>query len=228
LTAFPDDGQVFSLVLASGNRGKQAEFVGLFQDLGLSSLGFALAGAQCMAAAAPDVEESGQSYEENAALKAQAWADHFGMPALADDSGLEVRSLGGRPGIFSARAAAGSDRDRVKWLLGELGDAPDRRACFVACLVLAFPAGREGRAFPSGYFASEARCFGSIARHASGADGFGYDPLFVPDGYENTFAELGSGIKSKISHRARAMAGMALLCASIKKYWLRTGASVIR
>jgi XTP/dITP diphosphohydrolase len=211
--------KIFKQALASGNRGKQAEFEGFFRDNCLYSLGFALAGAQSMAGAAPDVQESGQSYEENAAIKARAWADRFGMPALADDSGLEVRCLGGRPGVLSARAAHGGDSDRINWLLGELGGlegASDRRACFVACLVVAFPTGWAGG---GGYFASEGRCFGRIAGKPLGAEGFGYDPVFVPDGYKNTFAELGSLVKSKISHRARAMAGMAQMAAAIKKYW---------
>ncbi|MDR1020529.1 MAG: non-canonical purine NTP pyrophosphatase [Synergistaceae bacterium] len=216
MTASSEDGKIFRLILASGNRDKQTEFAGFFRAEGMPSLGFALAHAQSMAMAAPDVEESGQSYEENALLKARAWADRFGMPALADDSGLEVHSLGGRPGIFSARAAPGKDADRVNWLLGELEGVPDRRACFVACLVVAFPAWQGGG---RGYFASEGRCFGKIACQPAGAEGFGYDPVFIPDGHENTFAELGSEVKSMISHRAKAMGGMALMAASVKKYW---------
>ena len=162
------------------------------------------------------IEESGSSYEENAAIKAIAWANFAGMPALADDSGLEARALDWKPGIHSARASQGSDADRIRWLLSRMEDKEDRRARFAACIVIAFPDNRKtGR----GYFSSQGICGGKITRVSRGRGGFGYDPVFVPDGYEITFAEMGSDAKSKISHRAVAMRGVAYMMQSMIKYY---------
>jgi XTP/dITP diphosphohydrolase len=170
----------------------------------------------CSLGSPPSVDETGESYEENALLKARAWADFFGAPTIADDSGLEVSGLDGRPGIFSARTASGADEDRVRWLLGELDGMTDRRARFVACVVISFPGQRSGG---RGHFVSHGVCWGRIANQPAGLSGFGYDPVFIPDGYENTFAELGKEIKSIISHRAKAMKGVAQMAASVVKYW---------
>lgn len=208
----------FPLVLASGNRNKHVEFSWFFKNIEA----FAVCGVEIlppdealMKNGGPEVEESGGSYEENALIKARAWADFTGLPTIADDSGLEVRALGWAPGIRSARSAAGDDADRVSWLLGELGDASDRRACFAACLVIALPGAHlcAGRNF----FSSEGRCWGSISSSQRGDGGFGYDPIFVPEGGCLTFAELG-GLKSEISHRAIAMRGVAQIIASVVKY----------
>jgi XTP/dITP diphosphohydrolase len=215
-------GARFRLVLASGNRDKHAEFAGFFKDIDA----FAACGAELLpfgyarANGAPDVEESGESYEENALIKARAWADFTGLPAIADDSGLEVRALGWAPGIRSARSAAGGDAERVAWLLDELNGVSDRLACFVACLVIVFPSG--GALAGRDYFSSEGRCFGSVSSSPRGDGGFGYDPIFVPDGGELTFAEFG-GVKSKISHRAIAMRGVAQIIPSVVKYYAMCG-----
>jgi XTP/dITP diphosphohydrolase len=162
-----------------------------------------------------DVQESGRTYEENALIKARAWARAAGIPAIADDSGLEVRHLSWAPGIRSARIASGGDEDRINWLLAELDGVTDRRACFAASIVIAFPAetgkGRD-------YFASEGRCWGNIADELRGKSGFGYDPVFIPSGYDTTFGDLGPDIKSRISHRAAAMTGVAKMMASVLKY----------
>jgi XTP/dITP diphosphohydrolase len=160
------------------------------------------------------IEESGSSYEENAAIKAKAWANFAGMPALADDSGIEVRALDWEPGIFSAMASPGSDSDRVEWLLSRMKNHEDRRARFVACIVIAFP--EDGKT-EQGYFSSRGICKGRITHTPKGQGGFGYDPVFVPDGYDATFAEMGD-IKSKISHRALAMRGVAYMMPSVIKY----------
>ncbi|MDR3255589.1 MAG: non-canonical purine NTP pyrophosphatase, RdgB/HAM1 family [Synergistaceae bacterium] len=214
----------FRLVLASGNRNKHSEFAGFFKSYGaFEANGVELLGPDDVLAgsdSAPEAEESGGSYEENALIKARTWADFSGAPAIADDSGLEVRRLGWAPGIYSARAANGSDEDRVSCLLGELGDASDRAACFVACLVIAFPAclARPGR----GYFSVEGRCWGRITASPRGDGGFGYDPIFVPDGCEKTFAELGEK-KSGISHRAIAVKGVAQIIPSVLKYYAMCG-----
>jgi XTP/dITP diphosphohydrolase len=160
------------------------------------------------------IEENGSSYEENAAIKARAWADFAGIPAIADDSGLEVRSIGWAPGIFSARAASGSDRDRIRWLLSRLDGCDDRHARFVSCIVIAFPGGTRPYV---DYFSALGVCRGNITLSPAGNDGFGYDPIFVPDGYSVTFAEMGRE-KSKISHRAVAMMGVAKMMPSVIKY----------
>ena len=161
------------------------------------------------------IEENGLSYEENAAIKAVAWANFAGMPALADDSGLEARALDWEPGIHSARVSSGSDADRTRWLLSRMENHEDRRARFVACIVIAFPDNEKtGR----GYFSSQGICRGRITRAPEGHCGFGYDPVFVPDGYDATFAEMGAAIKSKISHRALAMQGVAHIMQSVVKY----------
>ena len=161
------------------------------------------------------IEESGSSYEENAAIKASAWANFAGMTAMADDSGLEARALDWEPGIHSARAASGSDSDRTRWLLSRMEDHGDRRARFTACIVIAFPNnGKKSR----GYFSSSGICRGRIARMPRGLGGFGYDPVFVPDEYDVTFAEMGAAEKSKISHRAIAMRGVAHMMRSVIKY----------
>jgi len=161
------------------------------------------------------IEESGSSYEENAAIKAREWANFAGMPAIADDSGLEVRALDWWPGIFSARASSGSDYDRIEKLLSSLGNHDDRNARFVACIVFAFPGVKKEH----GCFSSRGICRGRITHAPRGRGGFGYDPIFVPDGYGATFAEMGSLEKSKISHRALAMRGVAHMMSSVIKYY---------
>ena len=145
------------------------------------------------------VEETGQTFEENAILKANAAAARTSGLVVADDSGLEVDSLGGAPGVYSARYAGenASDADNVAKLLAALsGD--DRRAQFRCVLALV------SRGETAALFEGVAR--GYIADHPAGADGFGYDPVFVPKGYDRTFAELGPAVKNALSHRARAVA----------------------
>lgn len=142
-----------------------------------------------------DVIEDAPSYAGNAIKKALAWSGNLGIPALADDSGLEVRSLEWGPGAISARVAA-DDQGRIGWLLKRLEGISDRSGRFVAVLALCYAGGR--------IFMAEGFCPGSISHVPSGKSGFGYDPVFVPDGYKKTFAELGPDVKSRISHRAVA------------------------
>ena len=147
----------------------------------------------------PEVEETGTTFAQNAALKAVAAAKKTGITALADDSGLCVDALGGRPGVYSARYAPNRDFDKgMDMLLSELNGVPTerRKTHFMCVLALAEPNG-DCRFF-------EGRVDGKIAEHKSGKTGFGFDPVFVPDGYDKTFAEMSSQEKGSISHRGNA------------------------
>jgi len=178
-------------VIASHNPGKLREIAALLAPLGLAVVSAGELGL-------PEPEESGDSFEANACLKARAEAAGAGLPALADDSGLAVRALGGRPGIHSARWA-GPERDFAA-AMARVEDAlvgkSDRRAHFVCVLALARPEGRC-RTF-------EGRVQGRLIWPPRGARGFGYDPMFVPDGHDLTFGEMDPALKHAISHRARA------------------------
>ena len=153
----------------------------------------------------PDVavaEENASTYAENAIAKARFYAAATGMCALADDSGLEVEALGGAPGVYSARYAGenASDADRRALLLSELSKIPNatRRGRFVAVVAISDLTG-------SILHVSEGICEGTIIDAPRGHGGFGYDPLFVPDGYNQTFAQLRDEVKNRISHRAHAL-----------------------
>ena len=149
----------------------------------------------------PEVEEDGKTFEENALKKARAISEFTKMPALADDSGLEVYVLNNAPGVFSARYAGESSGDaaNTKKLLDDMLSAPDGRrgARFVCVIALSFPDGRS-ETF-SGY------CGGSIGREPGGSNGFGYDPVFYPEGYDRTFAEMADSEKDALSHRGEAL-----------------------
>lgn len=150
-----------------------------------------------------DVEETGSTFEENAILKAKSYALQTGVPALADDSGLEIAALNNRPGVLSARYA-GEDtgfEEKMAKLLLELERSGDgeRSAKFVCVMALANGQGEI-------QFTAEGVCEGIIPVGPRGNNGFGYDPIFIPIGFDHTFGELSSDIKSEISHRARASA----------------------
>ncbi len=187
------------LVLASHNPGKLREFGKLLAPLGIELVGAAELGL-------PAPEETGSSFAANAAIKAHAAARHSGLPALADDSGLMVRGLDGAPGIHSARWGEGDPsfrsallrvRDALAVRFGSF-EAADRRAMFVCVLAIAWPDGGE-RMF-------EGRVEGEIVWPPRGGAGFGYDPIFVPEGDSRTFAEMSRAEKDRCSHRARAVA----------------------
>lgn len=148
----------------------------------------------------PEIVENGSTFEENARIKAGQAARYADMAAFADDSGLEVAALGGAPGIYSARYAGenASYQEKMAKILKELENASDRRARFVCVIALAY----RGDIVET--FRGEVT--GRIAPEPRGMQGFGYDPIFIPDGYDQTFGELGEEIKSRISHRARAFA----------------------
>jgi XTP/dITP diphosphohydrolase len=147
----------------------------------------------------PEVIEDGTTFEENAIKKALVIAKCTNKPALADDSGLEVYSLKGSPGILSARYAGenATDRENTEKLLKEMNSAQDRQGRFVCCIAVAFP-GRGADVF-CGY--SE----GAIGMEPKGLNGFGYDPVFYPEGYDKTFAEMSDREKDSLSHRGRAL-----------------------
>lgn len=152
----------------------------------------------------PDVEETGTTLLDNARLKAVALAEATGMPAVADDTGLEVRALRGAPGVYSARYAGehATYGENVAKLLGSLAGVEDRRACFRTVAMVRWPDGRE--------VVAEGSVEGTIATAARGDRGFGYDPVFVPDGGGGrTFAELGPEAKHATSHRGRAFRALA-------------------
>lgn len=150
----------------------------------------------------PDPEETGATFEANARIKAEAWRDATGLPALADDSGLEVEALGGEPGVRSARYAGahGDTAANNAKLLRALAGVPEgrRAARFVCALALAAP-GRKTRTL-------RGECRGRILPEARGGNGFGYDPLFAPEGHGRSFGELPEAVKAGLSHRARAFA----------------------
>jgi XTP/dITP diphosphohydrolase len=190
------------LVVATGNRGKAAELAALLAGAGLPSLRVTtLADHPPL----PPVVEDGDSYEANALKKARAAAAGLRLPALADDSGLEVDALGGRPGLHSARylGPGASPAGQVAGLLRELaGVPPERRtARFVAALAVALPDGREATA--------RGIVEGTIAAAPRGTGGFGYDPIFVPRGGRRTYAEMPAAEKARTSHRAAAARAIA-------------------
>jgi XTP/dITP diphosphohydrolase len=187
------------LVIASHNRGKVREIADLLAPFGIEAVSAAELGL-------PEPDETGETFIENARLKAVAAADASGLIALADDSGLEVAALGGQPGIHSARWAEeardfGAAMARVNHELKAAG-AKDLRANFVCVLALARPHG-SAEAF-------EGKVFGTIVWPPRGGRGFGYDPIFVPDGYDETFGEMEPELKDAISHRARAFEKLIL------------------
>lgn len=163
-----------------------------------------------------DIPEDADTLEENAMIKARYIWDHYHMNVFADDTGLEVDALGGRPGVHSARYAEGTDHDseaNMKKLLGELAENNNRNARFRTVIALLLENG-EGNAPDA--FEFEGIVEGTIARERRGKEGFGYDPIFVPKGYDESFAQLGIEVKNKISHRARAVAKLAEFLANLK------------
>jgi XTP/dITP diphosphohydrolase len=161
------------------------------------------------------VDEVGLTYEENAVMKALGYAKQTGVCSLADDSGLEVDALGGKPGVWSARFAGehASDTERIARLMMDLAPYSDdnRTARFVCYMALAGWQRDEDpidASRPRLLKVTHGKCEGTIATNARGTNGFGFDPVFIPAGYDATFAELPSEIKARISHRALALAAM--------------------
>jgi non-canonical purine NTP pyrophosphatase (RdgB/HAM1 family) len=199
----------FEIVIATHNPGKVREV-----REALESLPVKLRYLEEFAHISP-VDEVGQTYEENSVLKALGYAKQTRVCALADDSGLEVDALGGAPGVFSARFAGehASDHDRIQKLLAALSkhQGGERNARFVCSMALAgWQTSQEQSdgTEPQLLTVTERSCEGAIGPAGRGTNGFGFDPLFVPSGYFATFAELPTSVKSKISHRAQALAAI--------------------
>lgn len=195
------------IVFATNNQHKLSEIRQILGDrvevLSLSDIG-------CHA----DIPETGTTLEENALQKAQYIYDHYHMDVFADDTGLEVEALNGAPGVYSARYAGGEGHDseaNMTKLLHELADNNNRRARFRTVIALI----QQKNVCPCGCTAIkqihrfEGIVEGQIIRERRGGEGFGYDPIFQPDGYDQTFAELGTDVKNQISHRARAVQKLA-------------------
>jgi XTP/dITP diphosphohydrolase len=199
-----------TLVIATKNAGKIRELAVLLADLGLTLKTLA------DYPACPEVAEDGDTFAANATKKALAVARYTGLPALADDSGLEVDALGGRPGVHSARYAADRtaparprDEDNYKKLLEEMAGVPaaQRTARFVCAMVIAFPQGRTVLA--------QGTCEGVIHTQPQGQGGFGYDPVFWLPDYHCTMAQVGLEVKNRLSHRARALARLKTILADL-------------
>ena len=165
-----------------------------------------------------DIPETGETLQENALLKAKYVAEHYGLDCFADDTGLEVEALHGAPGVHSARYAEGTDHNseaNMQKLLHELQDKENRKARFRTVIVLLqHPKNQQKENVENAFAAPEIHYFeghidGIIAKEKRGNAGFGYDPLFIHNGYQQSFAELGETIKNHISHRAQAVEKLA-------------------
>jgi len=194
------------VVLATRNAHKVAELNRILADAGFAG---ELVGLEEFRGA-PDVPETGTTFADNALLKARAIAAYTQLPAVSDDSGLTVHALNGMPGVLSARWAGkhGDDRANLELVLGQLGDIENRGAAFVCVAALALPDG-------SREWTTTGVLSGSLTRAPRGENGFGYDPIFVPDGMTTTTAELAPHEKDAISHRGRAFRAIAPIIAAL-------------
>ncbi len=188
-------GKIESLLLATGNLGKIREMKELFGGLPVE-----LKTLKDFPEL-PPVDETGITFRENAELKATAYALHTGELSIADDSGLEVEALGGAPGVYSARFAGegAAYETKMAQLLDQLASTGDatRRARFVCAMAIAAPSGQI-------VTVRDGVCNGFVAQGPRGSGGFGYDPIFIPEGFVHTFGELDAGVKRHISHRSKA------------------------
>jgi XTP/dITP diphosphohydrolase len=195
------------LVLATANPGKLVE---LHRILAAGDVEVDLAGLGEFPGA-PDVRETGATFADNALLKARAIAEFTGLPSVADDSGLCIDALNGMPGVLSARWSGrhGDDAANLRLVLGQLADVPpERRGAHFTCVAaLVLPSGKEQT--------TEGVMPGRIIDEPRGENGFGYDPIFVPDGAELTTAQLSAAAKDSISHRGKALRALVPVIAGI-------------
>ena len=185
---------ISTLLIATNNPGKLREYETILGGLRIELCSLSGLGIET------GIDETGETFEANAQLKASGFARLAQTVTLADDSGLEVDALGGAPGVLSARYAGpdSSDSDRVAKLLREMRGVRDRAARFVCVIAVA---DEDGNVVGS----ARGACEGTIIDEPRGAHGFGYDPIFVPRGFDKTFAELDAGTKNRISHRSAAL-----------------------
>lgn len=195
------------IVFATNNKNKLSEIRSIlgdeFEVLSLNDI-------DCHA----DIPETSDTLEGNALQKAQYISKRYGMVVFADDTGLEVEALGGEPGVHSARYAEGTDHDseaNMRKLLAKLGDNDNRKAQFRTVIALIRNRPDDIVTF------FEGKVEGEIIREKRGDSGFGYDPIFMPKGYDKTFAELGMDVKNHISHRAKAVEKLVSYLKSLKK-----------
>ncbi len=184
------------VILASRNKGKLREICAILEKFGMETVSRDDAGLPTF-----EVEETGETFEENSFIKAKAISDITHAITIADDSGLEVDALNGAPGVYSARYAGEgcTPADNNEKLLRELQDVPEgkRGAAFVSVITMLFPNGDK--------LVARGECRGRIALELRGDGGFGYDPLFIPDGESRSFGEMSADEKNRISHRARSL-----------------------
>jgi len=206
LTAEPAVADSAVVVLATRNAAKLRELTRILGAEDSGGTQITLAGLDEFPGA-PDVPETGATFEENALLKARAIARYTGLPAVADDSGLCVDALGGMPGVLSARWAGGhgDDQANLELVLAQVADVPDARlgAQFVCAAALVVPGSASREWVVTG------QVEGRLVRVPRGSGGFGYDPIFLPDGFEQTTAEMTADAKDAISHRGRAFRALA-------------------
>lgn len=183
------------VLLASNNAAKLAELNFWFAKVNLTAVSIS---EFSKLAILPVPEEVGETFAANAYTKAKYYAQYWSGPVLADDSGLEVVALNNQPGVKSNRWLAGSDQDRNKAILARLQGNSDRQAKFIAVICWL-----ESATASPVFFRGEVA--GKIALNSAGQAGFGYDPIFIPEGFDKTFAELGGEVKNKLSHRALAL-----------------------
>jgi XTP/dITP diphosphohydrolase len=195
------------IILATRNPGKLAELRRILAAAGVSAAVTDLGDAPGM----PEVAETGRTFAENALLKARAVTAFTGLPAVADDSGLCVDALNGMPGVLSARWSGrhGDDEANLRLVLGQIADVPagERGAHFTCVAALVLPSGAER--------VTEGTMYGQLTGSPRGSNGFGYDPIFVPDGFELTTAQMSPGEKDKISHRGQALRALAPVIAEL-------------
>lgn len=184
-----------TILIGTANLGKVNDFKQLLEDEGV------IVNSLHDFPEVIDVEETGETFEENAILKAETLSRHYNQVVIADDSGLEVEALNGRPGVYSARYAGEhkSDEDNLKKVLAEMEGIPyaERKAAFVCVLAMAIP-GKKTAVF-------EGRCTGYITEKSKGENGFGYDPIFYVPEKEKTMGEMNTEEKNEISHRRKAL-----------------------
>jgi non-canonical purine NTP pyrophosphatase (RdgB/HAM1 family) len=189
-----------SIVVISGNQNKIREIKEIFKDLNYS-----VCSISDIYKENKEIEENGATFEENAIIKVQAFETNPNYIFLADDSGLEVEALNGKPGIYSARYAGenASSTDLCKKILAELKNETNRKANFTAAIAIKFPNGKIATTL--------GKVFGDITNKIQGNKGFGYDPIFIPNNYNLTFAQMEASKKNKLSHRFQALQKAKLL-----------------